>query len=199
MSSGYCLDNIVLEYFILTIIWGHICLLIAFNLTALFSSISGIAFSCYKCWVYLNLELIFIFLLSFMMLTLLKSTEWLFCGMSLILYLTNVAPQLDFHYALLGEVSQMWCCVFLSASSSSRMICPCVCPVCDNFSHLVNMVHASFSAVKLLFFFIYNSYVSCWRDNLRYTCAVSYSFTHDFSIHQMVLTETVIAVVVAKW
>lgn len=153
MSSGYCLDNIVLEYFILTIIWGHICLLIAFNLTALFSSISGIAFSCYKCWVYLNLELIFIFLLSFMMLTLLKSTEWLFCGMSLILYLTNVAPQLDFHYALLGEVSQMWCCVFLSASSSSRMICPCVCPVCDNFSHLVNMVHASFSAVKLPFFF----------------------------------------------
>lgn len=152
----------------LAIILGHICLL-GISLVCSQDKILHLVIKCLEYNLIWNWSSVFLLTWTILTNILLKSSKLSLCGMSLILYLRGVFPWLDSHYSFLTGVLQMWC-VLLSASTSSHMICPSICP---NI-WVTEMVGAcQFLHSKVSIFFLYNSYVLCCGIYLRHTCAVS--------------------------
>lgn len=75
-----------------------------------------IACICHVPLVYFNLWWFLSLSLTFLTLTLLKSTGQLFCKMSLNLGLSHISSRLDSGYALLTRISHKWYCVLSIAS-----------------------------------------------------------------------------------
>ena len=97
------------------IVWrSHSSLLIVpiiyFCITEGFSSESCVIFSCRIFFVSFSLEKFLILFLTFIILTLLKITDQLFCRMPISLDLSDNSPWLHSRYASLAEIPDKWHC-----------------------------------------------------------------------------------------